>query len=45
MLSRAIAYPGLKLQNLTTKEPDDDQIEVAIKALMKAEGIKPKEKQ
>lgn len=44
MLSRAIAYPGLKLQNLTTKEPDDDQIEVAIKALMKAEGIKPKEK-
>lgn len=44
MLSRAIAYPGLKLQNLTTKEPDDDQIEVAIKALMKAEGVKPKEK-
>lgn len=43
-LAKIIAYPGLKLQELTTKEPDDDQIEVAIAALMKAEGIKPKEK-
>lgn len=43
-LSKIIAYPGLKLQELTTKEPDDDQIEVAIAALMSAEGIKPKEK-
>ncbi|WP_195431278.1 peptide chain release factor N(5)-glutamine methyltransferase [Clostridium sp. D46t1_190503_E9] len=43
-LSKVIAYPGLKLQELTTKEPDDDQIEVAIAALMKAEGLKPKEK-
>jgi release factor-specific protein-(glutamine-N5) methyltransferase len=42
-LSKVIAYPGLKLQELTTKEPDDDQIEVAITALMSAEGIKPKE--
>jgi release factor-specific protein-(glutamine-N5) methyltransferase len=42
-LSKVIAYPGLKLQELTTKEPDDDQIEVAIAALMSAEGIKPKE--
>ena len=38
-LSKLIAYPGLKFQKLTTKEPDDDQIEVAIKALMAAEGI------
>ena len=43
-LSKIIAYPGLKLQELTTKEPDDSQLEVAIAALMKAEGIKPKEK-
>lgn len=42
-LSKLIAYPGLKLQELTTKEPDDDQIEVAIAALMSAEGIKEKE--
>lgn len=39
-LSKIIAYPGLMLQKLTTKEPDDSQIEVAIKALMAAEGIK-----
>ena len=38
-IGKIIAYPGLKLQILTTKEPDDDQIEVAIKALMAAEGI------
>ncbi|WP_066895806.1 peptide chain release factor N(5)-glutamine methyltransferase [Clostridium nigeriense] len=43
-LSKIIAYPGLKLQELTTKEPDDDQLEVAIAALMTAEGLKPKEK-
>lgn len=43
-LARAIAAPGLKLQGLTTKEPDDEQIEVAIAALMAAEGIKPREK-
>ena len=43
-LSKIIAYPGLKLQELTTKEPDESQIEVAIAALMKAEGIKPREK-
>ena len=28
-----IAKPGMLLQNLTTREPDHDQIEVAIKAL------------
>lgn len=39
-LAKAVAYPGLKLQLLTTKEPDDKQIEVAIKSLMTAEGIK-----
>ncbi|MDV4151582.1 peptide chain release factor N(5)-glutamine methyltransferase [Clostridium sp. AL.422] len=44
VLSKVIAYPGLKLQELTTKEPDDDQLEVAIAALMRAEGIKPNQK-
>ncbi len=34
-----LSYPGLKLQNLTTREPDLSQIEVAIKALKVAEGI------
>jgi len=38
-LSRGLAYPGLMLQKLTTREPDLDQLEVAIKALKKAEGI------
>ncbi|EHI97443.1 protein-(glutamine-N5) methyltransferase, release factor-specific [Clostridium sp. DL-VIII] len=40
LLAKIIAYPGLKLQLLTTKEPDDSQIEVAIASLKAAEGIK-----
>lgn len=39
---RALSYPGLMLQKLTTKEPDDRQIEVAIvamKAVLKEEEI------
>ncbi|MBU3143155.1 DUF1385 domain-containing protein [Clostridium sp. CF012] len=38
-LSKILSYPGLKLQNLTTREPDLSQLEVAIKALKVAEGI------
>lgn len=30
---RAISWPGIKLQHLTTREPDDSQIEVAIASL------------
>src|SRR3954453_23952513 len=30
---RAIMWPGLMLQNLTTREPDLDQLEVAIRSL------------
>jgi len=30
---RIISYPGLMLQKLTTKEPDEEQLEVAIRAL------------
>lgn len=37
--TRAISYPGLKLQHLTTREPDDSQIEVAIAALEPCIGI------
>jgi release factor-specific protein-(glutamine-N5) methyltransferase len=44
ILSKIIAYPGLKLQLLTTKEPDDSQIEVAIASLKAAEGIKDPDK-
>jgi uncharacterized protein YqhQ len=33
---RALMWPGLMLQNLTTREPDLDQLEVAIRAL---EGV------
>lgn len=40
ILAKIVAYPGLKLQLLTTKEPDDSQIEVAIASLKAAEGIK-----
>ena len=43
-LAQIISYPGLKLQELTTREPDDLQIEVAICALMAAEGLEEKEK-
>ena len=32
-LVTAISYPGMALQKLTTKEPDDKQIEVAIAAV------------
>jgi uncharacterized protein YqhQ len=32
-LAKVIAYPGLMLQNLTTREPDEKQLEVAIAAL------------
>jgi len=28
-----VSYPGMMMQKLTTKEPDDSQIEVAIAAL------------
>jgi len=30
---RAVMWPGLMLQNLTTREPDDEELEVAIRAL------------
>ncbi|MEG0774424.1 DUF1385 domain-containing protein [Clostridium sp.] len=37
--AKVVAAPGLKLQGLTTKEPDLTMIEVAIASLKAAEGI------
>ena len=34
-LSRALAAPGLWVQRLTTREPDDDQIEVAMTSFLR----------
>lgn len=39
IFAKILSYPGLKLQNLTTREPDLSQLEVAIRALKVAEGI------
>jgi len=39
VIIRAIMTPGLWLQTLTTKEPDDSQIEVALAAIKKAVEI------
>ncbi len=33
LLAKIVSYPGLWLQNITTREPDEKQIEVAIEAL------------
>jgi uncharacterized protein YqhQ len=33
IFTRAIAAPGVWLQRITTQEPEDDMIEVAIRAL------------
>lgn len=33
MIANIISYPGKKLQALTTREPDDSMIEVAVKSL------------
>ncbi len=38
LLCRALCWPGLAMQALTTKEPDDEQLEVAIAALKCAVG-------
>ena len=32
---RALIWPGLQLQKLTTREPTDDQVEVAMTSLKK----------
>jgi uncharacterized protein YqhQ len=45
---RLMVLPGLALQRITTKEPSDDQLETAIRALKEAlelDGIKAREAQ
>jgi len=41
-LIEALILPGLWLQRLTTREPSDDQIEVAIRALKEALAMEPR---
>ena len=38
---RAVMWPGLMLQNLTTREPDEEQLAVAIAALEKVLAEEP----
>src|SRR5438094_2379953 len=38
----AITRPGVWLQNITTKEPDDSQLEVALEALKESLKLEPK---
>ncbi len=38
---KALMQPGLLLQKLTTREPSDDQIEVAIRAVTEALALEP----
>jgi uncharacterized protein YqhQ len=40
VIFRGLSQPGLWLQRITTKEPDDEQLEVAITALKSAFGDK-----
>ena len=35
-LTRIVTLPGLLLQKITTKEPDEPQLEIAIRALEEA---------
>jgi uncharacterized protein YqhQ len=41
-LIKTLMLPGLWLQQLTTREPSDDQIEVAIRALTEAISMEPR---
>jgi len=42
ILIKGLMLPGLWLQRLTTREPSDDQIEVAIRALNEALAMEPR---
>ncbi len=45
-VARVLMWPNLALQKLTTRQPDDSQVEVALRALrevMAQEGIQPAE--
>jgi uncharacterized protein YqhQ len=36
VIFKIISYPGMMMQKITTSEPDDDQLEVALEALKRA---------
>lgn len=36
IIFKIISYPGMMMQKITTSEPDDDQLEVALEALKRA---------
>jgi uncharacterized protein YqhQ len=38
---KLITLPGVWLQNITTQEPDDQQLEVAIEALKESLKLEP----
>ena len=38
-IAKIVAWPGLLLQKITTKEPDESMLEVAITSLKAAEGL------
>ena len=40
---RAMIWPGMVLQNLTTREPDDQQLEVAFASLRQVLGLEERE--
>jgi uncharacterized protein YqhQ len=42
---RAVMWPGLMLQNLTTRQPDHEQLEVAIRALEAVLAVEKPEKE
>jgi uncharacterized protein YqhQ len=41
IIFKMITLPGVWLQNITTKEPDDEQLEVAIEALKESLKLEP----
>lgn len=45
LLARVVSVPGLWLQHLTTFEPEDDMIEVAIAAVTPVLPKKPEDGQ
>ncbi|MGE5172348.1 MAG: DUF1385 domain-containing protein [Betaproteobacteria bacterium] len=42
LLIKGLMQPGLWLQHLTTREPSDDQVEVAIRSLKEALSMEPR---
>lgn len=42
-LTRILRAPGMALQGLTTKEPDDSMVEVALVSFLAAEGVRSEE--